>query len=249
MDKNIPQPVSLINQIEDLGFQNLADSYIDILESRREELAFCIGYSPRRDESLALLKKIHTSLDNQSLRDIAKGCIEVNNITAFSFLLEEAGLDVSSDPLLLSECIYLKRQELAALLVTHDVDIEPLTYINSKGTAQPIVDVLPLDMPEIERRWYKCLPSIVLQNNADLTFACSALGGKTIPDNVLELIKKSGNTDMCITLIEFGHDFDDISSCIDKELLPELQSKYLRHLTESKLENPSKTITIPSVNF
>lgn len=107
MDKNIPQPVSLINQIEGLGFQNLADSYIDIIESRKEELAFCIGYSPRRDESLSLLKKIHKTLDHQSLRDVAKGCIKVNNITAFSFLLKEAGLDVSEEHLLLSESMYL----------------------------------------------------------------------------------------------------------------------------------------------
>lgn len=248
LDPNHTPPVPLIDQVSDLGFHKLADSYIDLLEKRKEEVAFCIGYSSHIDESYELFVKIHDSLDNESLRDVAKGCIESNNLKLFTYLLQNTKFDSSNDSLLFSESLYMRRHEISALLLTHNCDISPLTYRNSRDLIKPTIEAIPSSTPEIERRWYSCLPSIITENNADFIFACSALKATELPKNLLKLIMQLNNVDMSMTLIKSGFDYDSISRAHDDKTLPELQSKYLKYLTDSKLDSPTIR-NAPAINF
>jgi hypothetical protein len=235
----------VIDKIRALGFEKLADTYIEYLKKNWRDLPFCIGHGLDNPQSHEVLLKLYKEMETQELVAVMQGAIDSGNMKSFSFLLKKMDANLYKDEDLLFLSLSSQRHEMGALLMAEGVNIDIFRVEKYNRSIAPLVSCIPED----KRKGYSCLFDLCLEHHEGFEFSTRGLSAEEIPDNIIQLAKKIGNPDISLSLIKKGFGYDSFLLGYNEDRLPELQSKYLEYLTDSKLKVPASIIEAPNLSI
>lgn len=200
---------SLIDEIKALGgFDNLVDSlvregYTSI--HTYSEIAYHIGAGVGGiEQSHKLLTAIHSTLNQNELISVAKGCIREDNMKSFSFLINNTSFDPPKKDTGLTLSLTLNKYKMASMLVMNGAD---LSILKSENYRTDITRLLSY-FPDEKRKYYNCLFDINMKHSEGFMFSIKDLTLDEIPINVIKLIKEVADPYISLSILKKGIDYD-----------------------------------------